>query len=78
MVKHLKLLQTHKLGVDGKECVTEMAGKKRDEGKGEQMLGKKPPNMRWKTVIETKQECVWHLNLLNLRMLSVKGTLEIV
>lgn len=42
MVKHLKLLQTHKLGVDGKECVTEMAGKKRDEGKGEQMLGKNP------------------------------------
>lgn len=34
--------------------------------------------MRWKTVIETKQECVWHLNLLNLRMLNVKGTLEIV
>lgn len=29
MVKHVKLLKSHKLGVDVKECVTEMTGKKR-------------------------------------------------
>lgn len=36
------------------------------------------PNRRWETVIEIEQEFVWHLNLLNLRILNVTGPLEIV
>lgn len=42
MVKHLKLLHSHKLGVDVKECVTEMTGKKKEKAKGEQMHEKSP------------------------------------
>lgn len=35
----------------------------------------KETNIRWETVIKTKQECVCHLNLLNLRMVSVERDL---
>lgn len=77
MVKHLKLLKSHKLGVDAKECVTEMTGKKREKKVKANICMKKAPNRTWETVIETKQECLWHLNLLKLRMLNIKGPLEI-
>lgn len=70
-MKHLKLLQSHEQGGDGKECVTEMTGKWRQQKVKRNRCMKKAPNRRWETVIETKQECVWHLNLLNLRMLNV-------
>lgn len=74
-MKHLKLLQPHKLGADMKKCVTEMTGKQRLIGSesGGQVCEK--TNIRWETVIKTKQECVCHLNLLNLRMVSVERDL---
>lgn len=42
-MKHLTLLQIHKLGVDVKECVAEMAGEKRLlSERGDRYVEKKP------------------------------------